>query len=308
MEIDSTYRNGKNFKKKGNHYLKFIIDRIPKEIPKKYIPKINDSQFYECFDSKIIKYGMFSNKEFEKEGIKWYVGIGAFFSLFIPISESFSSNMMDPIYFYSIIFIGLLFLIPAYIKWKKYKKTPKDIFITFDRKNGTITLPKHNQTSYFTLLFHDLKTGRINIGFSVYQIAKKPQLIFYTEPNKWLFDGGYVDMSMFPIHNDAQETWSYYVWYMDKNRPLPPGSAFDAFREKDFERRKAEGFPPPLYKSVVPTVEATPEQQQERENYWKDEDYMVDAKEAKYSLLDGFKDFKPEKKEKKKKKKKDKKK
>jgi len=62
---------------------------------------------------------------------------------------------------------------------------------------------------------------------------------------------------------------------MDKNRPLPPGSAFDPYREKDFQRRKSEGFPPPLYKSTVPTPEATPEQQAERENYWKDEEYIV---------------------------------
>ena len=60
---------------------------------------------------------------------------------------------------------------------------------------------------------------------------------------------------------------------MDKNRPLPPGDAFDPYRERDFLRRKAEGFPPPLYKSYVPTPEATPEQQKEREQYWTDEQY-----------------------------------
>ncbi|WP_314286608.1 hypothetical protein [Capnocytophaga sputigena] len=51
-----------------------------------------------------------------------------------------------------------------------------------------------------------------------------------------------------PIRN-----WSFIVWYMDKNRPLPPGEAFDPYREKDFHRRKAEGFLPPLYKSNIPT-------------------------------------------------------
>ena len=52
---------------------------------------------------------------------------------------------------------------------------------------------------------------------------------------------------------------------MDKNRPLPPGTAFDPYREADFERRKAEGFPKPLYGSIIETPEATPEQQAERE-------------------------------------------
>ncbi len=42
-------------------------------------------------------------------------------------------------------------------------------------------------------------------------------------------------------------------------------NAFDAYREQDFERRKKAGFKPPLYNSCIPTPEATPEQQAERE-------------------------------------------
>jgi hypothetical protein len=55
---------------------------------------------------------------------------------------------------------------------------------------------------------------------------------------------------------------------MDKNRPLPLGEAFDECRDIDFERRKSERFPKPLYYSQIPTPEATPEQQKEREKYW----------------------------------------
>ncbi|MFL0102069.1 hypothetical protein V2751_14470, partial [Tenacibaculum maritimum] len=58
--------------------------------------------------------------------------------------------------------------------------------------------------------------------------------------------------------------WSFMVWYMDKNRPLPPGSAFDAYREQDYQRRKAAGFPKPLYPSKIATPEATKEQQAAR--------------------------------------------
>ena len=64
---------------------------------------------------------------------------------------------------------------------------------------------------------------------------------------------------------NLEDMWSFTVWYMDKNRPLPPGTAFDPYRQKDFERRKAEGFPKPLYPSAIPTPEATKEQQAERE-------------------------------------------
>ena len=64
---------------------------------------------------------------------------------------------------------------------------------------------------------------------------------------------------------DPEEWWSYFVWFMDKNRPLPPGKAFDPYRQKDFERRKAAGFPKPLYESNIPTPEHTKAQQKERQ-------------------------------------------
>ncbi|WFO14845.1 hypothetical protein M601_013075 [Cellulophaga baltica 4] len=60
---------------------------------------------------------------------------------------------------------------------------------------------------------------------------------------------------------NREDYWNFLVWYMDKNRPLPPGAAFDEYRKQDFERRKAEGFPKPLYPSNIPTPEATKEQQ-----------------------------------------------
>ncbi|WP_139327734.1 hypothetical protein [Zobellia uliginosa] len=63
---------------------------------------------------------------------------------------------------------------------------------------------------------------------------------------------------------NCYEDLAMITWYMDKNRPLPPGDAFDKFRQIDYERRKAEGFPRPLYPSNIPTPEATKEQQKER--------------------------------------------
>ncbi len=90
--------------------------------------------------------------------------------------------------------------------------------------------------------------------------------------------------------SDTARTWSFYIWYLDKNRPLPPGDMLDPFREEDFQRRKAEGFPPPLFCSCIPTAEATPEQQAEREKYWKDEDYIFRLdRYLEPSLWGGFK-------------------
>ncbi|GAO27762.1 hypothetical protein [Geofilum rubicundum] len=48
-----------------------------------------------------------------------------------------------------------------------------------------------------------------------------------------------------------QGTWSFYTQYMDKNRPLPLGTALDDYREKDYERRQRSGFKAPLYPSAL---------------------------------------------------------
>ncbi|MDU1906698.1 MAG: hypothetical protein E6772_18185, partial [Dysgonomonas sp.] len=52
--------------------------------------------------------------------------------------------------------------------------------------------------------------------------------------------------------SDIYNIISFIVWYMDKNRQLPPGKDLDPYRMKDYERRKAEGFPEPLYPATIP--------------------------------------------------------
>ena len=81
---------------------------------------------------------------------------------------------------------------------------------------------------------------------------------------------------------DINEEWSFILWYMDRNRPLPPGDAFDEYRQRDFERRKAEGFPPPMFPSTFPTPEWTEEQNRERRKYWRDEDHYGRSESAWY--------------------------
>lgn len=121
-----------------------------------------------------------------------------------------------------------------------------------DRKNGKITFPERFPLSCFgktvTIPFSDVKLG---CG------SRNTAVILY--PNGQNRTAGW----------NVTDTLAFFVWYMDKNRPLPPGELFDPYRQKDFERRKSEGFPPPLYPSSIPTPEATPEQQKEREKYWK---------------------------------------
>jgi len=277
QSIDLEYHKGVRFK--NFRALPFVIDRIPKGILQE---KRNNKEYYPIFDEKMIKQWEVSDKEDSKSNVYFYLGVCAFFAVFLPIYLSIGEDPIELIYIYILICIGLPFLIPAYLSWKKHKILPEQTYVTFDRLQSLITLPKINQLDYFTIHFKHLQATRRAVGARFYYSG--PQLHFFIEPRAWRpwrhFD--YLTMSHQP--KEPREIWSLYVWYMDKNRPLPPGDAFDEFREKDFERRKADGFPAPLFKSLVPTPEATAEQQLVREAFWKDEDYVATETEAHFSL------------------------
>ncbi|WP_158978909.1 hypothetical protein [Cellulophaga sp. L1A9] len=149
--------------------------------------------------------------------------------------------------------IGLLMLIKGVFTPKRYSN------LSFDRLNGIISYPATFFGKPLEGPFNELKvvfavSGDID-GYSPQEYLK---VVNTFRPKK-------LDLLKTISYENPQEEWSLYVWYMDKNRPLPPGDAFDEYRLQDFERRKAEGFPRPLYPSNIPTPEATKEQQEERE-------------------------------------------
>ena len=162
--------------------------------------------------------------------------------------------------------ISLPFFLYAYNYPKKY--------MIFNRKKGLFTFP-----DWFYMKPHTVAFAKHNkffwTGTGGASGAAGQQLV--TAPPKsarsiWI-----------NIHvTGFSGSWSFMLWYMDKNRPLPPGTAFDPYREQDFLRRKAEGFPPPLFKSTFPTPEATPEQNAERRKYWRDEDYYGESESVWY--------------------------
>jgi len=99
--------------------------------------------------------------------------------------------------------------------------------VVFDRMKGIVTLSGR--------LFVKQKT----MPFLSNAIIYKRELL-------------YIDHPLYAIsyHIPGFAYWtSFYVWYMDKNRPLPPGSLFDPYREIDFKRRQAQDFPDPIYPS-----------------------------------------------------------
>lgn len=145
-------------------------------------------------------------------------------------------------------FLTVIFFVYLITKPKKER--------IFNRRDGLITMTgffwqKNITMPFDNALFAYLTDGEDVIGAFQFQFIRPKKYVMNT------FDE-------FAFLGNCYETMSFLAWYMDKNRPLPPGRAFDPYRQKDYERRKAEGFPRPLYPSNIPTPEATPEQQKER--------------------------------------------
>ncbi len=166
------------------------------------------------------------------------------------LSLIFLFKINDWVCIIGLLLVNLLALLTlVYAFW-----VPPRILI-LDRLNNKITFLKRRRKKSVTFKFSG---GETSVGYTE---GIRKVLILREKGNR-----RYSGIVSEVIPEDA---WARYVWFMDKNRPLPPGTAFDPYREKDFQRRKAEGFPPPLYPSLVPTPEATPKQQKEREKYWK---------------------------------------
>ena len=138
---------------------------------------------------------------------------------------------------------AIWFFIKAYYMNRERK-------LIFDRQRGLVQVPGSFWNSPQLIRFNELHVvlalkTRAQGGLYLQLFKNK------TFADKYL-DGGI----MLPfIFAKAYQSWSYWLWYMDKNRPLPPGDALDPYRERDYERRKAEGFPEPLHTSYIKTPE-----------------------------------------------------
>ena len=118
---------------------------------------------------------------------------------------------------------------------------PKKILI-LDRLNGIITFPGFLYGKPIMMSFEEVLAevrGGYGAGMATLALLHQNKLTAYSAI----------------LESTPLESWSFMVWYMDKNRPLPPGKVFDPYRQKDYERRKKEGFPKPLYQSWIATPE-----------------------------------------------------
>ncbi|WP_103866516.1 hypothetical protein [Aquimarina sp. I32.4] len=177
---------------------------------------------------------------------------GGGISWFLVISGLFADDTFDGFGLYVYIFFCVLAIFFTVYYFTKPKKEQ-----ILNRRDGLITMTGFYWQNNITIPFKDClfaytTGGEDGTGAFNLQTIRPTQ--------SWLnsFDDFGVGQG------DCYKDMSFICWYMDKNRPLPPGTAFDAYRDRDYERRKAAGFPRPLYPSNIATPEATKEQQAER--------------------------------------------
>ena len=241
MEIDYTrkithtgYRNPKLVKK--------YFHRVPKNIYEK--PPTFDKGFgkiYLVAENFIVKTDL--------QDIRWvFIFLLGGVFLFSVLIHIFSGGDSTD-FFYLIEWIAFIFFVIYGLTMPKQEAI-------LNRIDGLITFDGFLWQDNITMPFSEVEFC-YSTGGEDLQGAFQLQIM---RPNKWV-------TFAIPIFSgkDCYEGMSFITWYMDKNRPLPPGELFDPYREADFQRRKAEGFPKPLYPSDIPTPEATPEQQAERE-------------------------------------------
>ena len=241
MEIDYTrkithtgYRNPKLVKK--------YFHRVPKNIYEK--PSTFDKGFkkvYLVLEDFLI--------ETDLKDTRWvFIFLLGGVFLFSVLIHIFSGGDSTD-FFYLIEWIAFIFFVIYGLTMPKQEAI-------LNRIDGLITFDGFLWQDNITMPFSEVEFC-YSTGGEDLQGAFQLQIM---RPNKWV-------TFAIPIFSgkDCYEGMSFITWYMDKNRPLPPGELFDPYREADFQRRKAEGFPKPLYPSDIPTPEATPEQQAERE-------------------------------------------
>jgi len=172
-----------------------------------------------------------------------------FLAFFLPVYFD-TKNEKVPTFMFVCMAISLVVVIFSIYY---YLTMPKKECI-FNREDGLLTLPGAMWNPNTTMPIKKVMfvyTGPSAQGTGAYKLQIMRPDKFYS---RYLCSLGHT----------CYEDISFFLWYMDKNRPLPPGTAFDPYREKDYARRKAAGFPIPLFDASFDTPEATPEQQAER--------------------------------------------
>ena len=222
--------------------------------------KLSDKQFRKDDDRKYKERYRADDEYWEKRTFSYmapriYGGWSLFFTLGISIIYTIG---LDKVHWYYVLFLIVTSLL-SILHITYYITMPKNKEHIMDRKKGRITFPSSFWDPNITMSFDKLKFFKPGGGTNA--IAAPGIKIVNTKKFRAPFT--------FSLNtSNGTDDMTLLTWYMDRNRPLPPVERFESYRQQDFERRKAEGFPPPLYPAFFVTPEDTPEQQAERNKYW----------------------------------------
>ena len=228
------------------------------ELVRKYFHRVPKNIYQEIkhYDRSFQSVYLLCNDEFivgKTKNVKWVPIIMSIIP-FLLVAVLFK-NVWNGTSEYEYIFVFFLFLLLG-LFFVFYGLTMPKTEAILNRRDGLITFDGFLWQDNITMPFSEVEFC-YSTGGEDLQGAFQLQIM---RPNKWV-----TFAISIALGRDCYKEMSFITWYMDKNRPLPPGELFDPYREADFQRRKAEGFPKPLYPSDIPTPEATPEQQAERE-------------------------------------------
>lgn len=148
----------------------------------------------------------------------------------------------DPIV--ALIFNLFGFLISGLLIYYCYKIG--DTIIEFNREHGTVTVPVGFMKNPKTFMFDNAK---MYIGYGTAQLGGRHLGIKFRGIKRGYIIGGYCQ----------ENQGAFYAWYMDRNRPLPPGDRFNDFRKSDAKRLRDLGYPQPLYPMSKEVEELTKE-------------------------------------------------
>ncbi|MCD9611290.1 hypothetical protein V2625_03560 [Tenacibaculum maritimum] len=214
-----------------------MIKVKPEEIKREYIES-NNNFIEEASDL------YYREKRTARGWMSWIIGIILVLMSLIGLVSDDVVVVMGMLMSFGL--SGVLTIIYGFVAPIKY--------LVFDRINGIIVMPRNFRTTVEI----PFKTGHARQGYMNSSPGVISSMLGFVSSKDKDRVGGLL------TEHCIEDFWSFTVWYMDKNRPLPPGSAFDAYREQDYQRRKAAGFPKPLYPSKIATPEATKEQQAAR--------------------------------------------
>lgn len=250
------------FKRKKDVFCKKELSKYPNNLRK---PLCNDKKYYERY--------RIDDKYWEVHPIDGSITssliiISSFaFLLSIPFFYLNNEFEASEVLFCLISLFFLIFNIAKKIYDLKYKEEQ-----IYDRLNRTLTFPGVFWETNITMDFNNVKFLK-SYHRNVFNITGlNPKIL-----------GQSFHLGMY--YNNPYEDLTILTWYMDKNRPLPNMIEFKSYHDTDYERRKKEKFPPPLYFSFISITEYTKVQMKEREQFWYDEITVNKTKNIKTTCI-----------------------